>query len=176
MTRIEPLAVGHDRKSFRCGEESLDTFLHRFARQNMERGVGVTYVAVEDDAPGRILGYYTLSSSAIARQALPSAGESAKLPRYPVPSALIARLGVESGAQGRGLGLLLMLDALARVVRIADELGIHAVEVVALHERARTFYQRLGFIALQDDPLHLFLPLSVVRFTSALPRNTVCRP
>ncbi len=163
MTRIEPLASGHDRKSFRCGEESLDTFLHRFARQNMERGVGVTYVAVGDDAPARILGYYTLSSSAIARQTVPEAGESAKLPRYPVPSALIARLAVESSAQGRGLGLLLMLDALARVVRIADEIGIHAVEVVALHERACAFYERLGFVVLQDDPLHLFLPLPIAR-------------
>lgn len=163
MTRIEPLASGHDRKSFRCGEESLDTFLHRFARQNMERGVGVTYVAVGDDAPARILGYYTLSSSAIARQTVPEAGESAKLPRYPVPSALIARLAVESNAQGRGLGLLLMLDALARVVRIADEMGIHAVEVVALHEWARAFYERLGFVVLQDDPLHLFLPLPIAR-------------
>lgn len=163
MTHIELLATAHDRKSFRCGEESLDTFLHRFARQNMDRGMGVTYVVVEDEAPARILGYYTLSSSAIAREAVPEAGESTKLPRYPVPSALIARLAVDSRAQGRGLGLLLMLDALARVVRIADEMGIHAVEVVALHEPARTFYERLGFVALQDDPLHLFLPLAVVR-------------
>ncbi len=155
MTRIEPLAAGHDRKGFRCGEESLDTFLHRFARQNMERGLGVTYVAVEEEAPTRILGYYTLSSSAIARQDVPDQGASAKLPRYPVPSALIGRLAVDQGAQGRGLGLLLMMDALARVVRIADEMGIHAVEVEALHERARAFYERLGFVPLQDHPLHL---------------------
>ncbi len=163
MIRIEPLAAGHDRASFRCGEESLDIFLHRFARQNMARGVGVTYVAIEDEAPARILGYYTLSSSAIARQDVPESPETSRLPRYPVPTALIGRMAVESGAQGRGLGLLLMLDALARVVRISQEMGIHAVEVVALHERARTFYERLGFLALQDDPLHLFLPLATAR-------------
>ncbi len=163
MIRIEPLASGHDRASFGCGEESLDVFLHRFARQNMARGVGVTYVAVEEEAPARILGYYTLSSSAIARQDVPDSAETARLPRYPVPAALIGRLAVETGAQGRGLGLLLMLDALARVVRISGEMGIHAVEVVALHERARAFYERLGFVSLQDDPLHLFLPLSIAR-------------
>lgn len=164
MIRIEPLAASHDRKGFGCGEESLDTFLHRFARQNRERGIGVTYVLVDDEAPTSILGYYTLSSSTITRADVPPHfPESAKLPRYPVPSALIGRLAVASGAQGRGLGLLMMADALARVARIADEMGIHAVEVVALHHRARAFYERLGFVALQDDPLHLFLPLSVAR-------------
>ena len=171
MIRIEPLGAGHDRANFRCGEQSLDVFLHRFARQNMARGVGVTYVAVEDEAPTRVLGYYTLSSSAIAREQVPeagteagaSAGETTKLPRYPVPAALIGRLAVDQEAQGRGIGLLLMLDALARVVHISQEMGIHAVEVVALHERARAFYERLGFLSLQNDPLHLFLPLSTAR-------------
>ncbi len=164
MIRIEPLAPHHDRPAFSCGEESLDVFLHRFARQNAALGVGVTFVGVEDEAPEKILGYYTLSSSSIARRDVPpELKASSKLPRCPVPAALVGRLAVDQEAQGRGLGALLMMDALARVVPISGEMGIHAVEVVALHERARTFYEQLGFVALQDDPLHLFLPLAVAR-------------
>jgi hypothetical protein len=41
-------------------------------------------------------------------------------------------------------------------------LGVHAVEVDAIDEQARAFYERYGLVALQDDPLHLYLPMATV--------------
>jgi len=43
---IEPLGKQHDRESFDCGEAALNQFLRHFARQNNERGLGKSYVAV----------------------------------------------------------------------------------------------------------------------------------
>ena len=160
MIRIETLAAHHERAAFDCGEASLDIYLQRYARQNATLGLGTTYVALNSDTPARIAAYYTLSASRIERANLPA---SEKLPRYPLPSALIARLAVDKKYQGKGLGELLLMDALARVLRIADEMGLYAVDVVALHERARAFYHRYGFVALTSDSLHLYLTLKTIK-------------
>jgi hypothetical protein len=46
---------------------------------------------------------------------------------------------------------------------VADELGLHAVEVWALDESASGFYQKYGFVPLLDEPKHLYLPMKVIR-------------
>ena len=49
--RIRRLEPGDDRDRFCSGQPDLDRFFHRFAGQNQFRHhVGVTYIAVEDDA------------------------------------------------------------------------------------------------------------------------------
>lgn len=67
---IEPLTASHNREAFDCGEESLNDFLKRFARQNNEKGLGRTFVAVKSDEP-RIYGYYTISSGALSFDTIP---------------------------------------------------------------------------------------------------------
>ncbi len=76
---IETLAARHDRKSFDCGEESLNIFLKQYAKQNAEKGLGRTFVAVKENEP-KIYGYYTISSSSFGFEIVPE-----NLPRYPVP-------------------------------------------------------------------------------------------
>jgi hypothetical protein len=41
--------------------------------------------------------------------------------------------------------------------------GIHALVVDALDSEAKTFYERFGFVALEDDEMRLFLPVSTIR-------------
>lgn len=141
----------------------MNEYLRRFARQNDEKGLSKTFVAVESDSGGEkplILGYYTLSSGSVAFAQMPP---SERLPRYPIPTALLGRLAVDKKAQGQGLGKRLLLDALRRSVSISEQVGIYAVEVVALDEAARAFYRKYGFASLADDPLHLYVPLSSLR-------------
>ena len=154
---IEPLTTAHDRSLFDCGEESLNVFLKQFARQNDARGLGRTYVAGLPDET-RILGYYTLSSGSIAVEQMPE-----KLPRYPVPVAHLGRLAVDLEARRDGLGSLLLIDALRRVTKVAEQLGIYAVEVYALTDEARNFYLRYGFTELLDDQLHMYLSIKNIR-------------
>lgn len=159
--QIELLARRHDRRSFDCGMASLNEFLSLRARQNAEEDISRTYVAIRP-ASVRVCGFYTICSGSVERQSMPA--EAAKrLPKYPVPAVRLARLAVDILHQGQGLGGDLVLDVLQRVQRLADEVGIRAVIVDALDERARRFYLRFGFQSLLDDDLHLFLPMATIR-------------
>ena len=158
---IEPISKRHDRKHFDCGEESLNDYLKRYARQNAEMGIGKTYVAVRPPSVG-VVGFYTLSTGSIEFDALPPEA-ARRLPKYPVPTAHLGRLAVDNTEQGRGLGGILLYDALERAAKAAEQIGIFAVTVEALHRQARDFYLRHGFHPLQHDELHLYLAVGTVR-------------
>jgi GNAT superfamily N-acetyltransferase len=160
--RVEALRRDHDRTRFQCGEPTLDEYLARFARQNQESGVARTFVAVQDGEPVRVVGYYSLAVGAIDKANLPLAA-ARRLPNFPLPVARLARLAVDRTQQGKGLGEDLLLDALSRCLRVAEDVGIAAVLIDAKHERAKAFYARFEFEALPDHPLTLWLPLAVLR-------------
>jgi GNAT superfamily N-acetyltransferase len=158
---IVPLAPEHDRSAFDCGVPALNDWLAQRAGQFDRKDLARTYVAVR---PGEsaVLGYYALSSHAVRYEALP-ADQAKGLPRLDVPVALLGKLAVDRGMQGQGLGGDLLVDALRRVQFLADEIGIRAVEVDAIDDAARRFYERNGFVPLLDNPRHLFLPVRVIR-------------
>lgn len=153
---IEPLGRNHIRDEFDCGEASLNEFLRKYARQNSERGLGRTFVAVRKGS-SKVVGYYTLSSGSVTFESVPE-----KLPRYPVPTAHLGRLAVDTSFKGLGLGEFLLIDALRRIVAVAGELGIYAVEVRALSTAAKSFYLRYGFVELTDESSHLYLPVRTI--------------
>jgi GNAT superfamily N-acetyltransferase len=158
--QIERLDKSHQRSGFSCGKVPLDEFIVRLVTQYEKRHLGRTYVAVER-GESQVLGYYTLASSAIPFLNLPESATK-KLPRHPVPVILLARLAVDQRARGRGLGETLLLHALGQCVGLADQLGVHAIEVDAIDEQARSFYEKYGFEALLDADLHLFLPIATI--------------
>lgn len=159
--QIVTLTKSHRRDSFDCGDDELNEYLRKFARQNSDKGFGRTYVAVLPDE--RVVrGYYSLTSSAVACETLPENARN-KLPRYPVPTALISRLAVDTSTQGQGLGQELLMDSIYRVLQVADEIGIYAIEVDAKDNAARSFYGKYGFASLLDYKRHMFLSLKVAR-------------
>ncbi len=159
--RIEPLGNEHERAGFSCGQPTLDQFLQQLASQHAKRDFSRTYIAVLPPAL-RVLGYYSLSAGSFDLSVL-AEEQRRKLPRHPVPVAHLGRLAVDQTAQGQGLGAFLLLDALARCERLADEIGLHAVEVYAIDEAARKFYLKYGFEPLLDDGHHLYLPMKAIR-------------
>jgi GNAT superfamily N-acetyltransferase len=166
--QVERISKRHQRDEFDCdatgndaGSQALNEFLYKYARQNADKGLGRTYVATRA-GDKRVRGYYTLASGAVAFDALPEE-ERKRLPRYPVPVALIARLAVDESEQGKGLGADLLMHAMFTIVHVAEEMGIHAVEVKAKNEAARRFYAKYGFESLLDDPLHMYISLEAVK-------------
>jgi GNAT superfamily N-acetyltransferase len=159
---FEPLAPYHDRAGFDCGEVSLNEFLQQRARKNAERNLGVTHVAVAAAGASEILGYYTLLVRTIEHEAFTNAK---KLPPGEIGVTLLARLAVSRNAQGNGLGTQMLLRAITQTERAARDLGIHALIVHALHEKAREWYLRLdfGFEVLTTNPLHLCLSIGKIR-------------
>lgn len=163
MTRwlIELLSDRHVRDQFDCGVPSLNTFLKVHAGQNARKDMSRTYVAIRRDAY-LVDGYYTLANNSIDFAELPPE-LARRLPRYPVPTVLLGRLAVDVSLQGLGLGRMLLFDACQRIRELADEIGIHAVVVHALNDKAKDFYASHGFMELRGDPHHLFLPLAAIR-------------
>lgn len=148
------------REEFDCGIEALNEYLRRFAQQNHERNIARTFVAV--DAGNRIWGYYSLSSASIEFEALPPEAVR-RLPKYPVPAVRLARLAVDRGMRGSGLGGRLLVDALRRALSVSAEIGIKVVLVDAKNREARGFYRHYGFLELRDQSMKLFLPIETVR-------------
>lgn len=160
-TTFELLQSHHDRQGFDCGKPPLNHFLQRQARQNAERHVGVTHVAVAAPNDTQILAYYTLLTRLVNTEIVPDK----KLPRGEIGVALLGRLAVDERAQGRGLGKLCLLRAMNQVVRAAREIGLYALVLDALDEQARAWYLSLPFQfqPLLDDPNHLYLPMTTIR-------------
>lgn len=157
--RILLLDSGLDTASFDCGETPLNGYLQRYAAQDMKRGVARVFVATPIDQPTVVAGYYTLSAASIAAETLPEPLRK-KLPRYPVPTALLGRLAVSRQLQGQGLGSILMADACKRIVAASETLAVAAIVVDAKSPGAAAFYQHFGFIELPGQPGRWLLPRS----------------
>ncbi|MDR2450401.1 MAG: GNAT family N-acetyltransferase [Candidatus Accumulibacter sp.] len=155
--RMEPLQAHHDTEAFGCGDDALDGWLRRIAKQHLRKGISRSFVAVESGNFHRVLGFYSLTVGEVDADALPSA-IAKKLPRK-IPIVLIGRLGVLTEAQGRGIGGYLLVDALHRALRVSSEVGIIAVLVDAKNKNAVNFYRHHGFLQLPDRPQRLILPI-----------------
>ncbi|NET38106.1 MAG: GNAT family N-acetyltransferase [Cyanothece sp. SIO1E1] len=147
-----------ERDSFDCGKAELNDYLKKYARQNDEKGIAVTIVAIPKSDGLKVVGYYSVSMAQIEFETMPDSLKKG-LPRYPMPVMRIGKLAVDKSIQGQGLGAELLIDALRRALRLAQEVGIFAILVDALDEAAKAFYLRYGFEPLHDRPLSLVLSL-----------------
>lgn len=110
-----------------------------------------------------IVGYYSLSQFSVKLSELPSA-MTVKLPRYPVvPATLIGRLAVDRRFRGKGIGELLLMDALARCLTVSKQVACAAVIVDAKDETAKRFYLKYGFMELPGAEKRLFIPIGTVQ-------------
>ena len=159
---IEPLAGRrHPRATFSCGRPELDDYLKDRASRDVERNAAAVFVALPT-ASTDVAGYYSLSALSVPLSDLPATAAK-KLPRYPnVPATLLGRLAVDRRYQRQGLGVFLLLDALARALRATSDVGSVAVVVDAIDEPARAFYERCEFIPLPDQRRRLFLPMKSI--------------
>ena len=74
-----------------------------------------------------------------------------------------ARLAVDRSRHREGIGAALLTDALVRVVRASEQVGVRAVVVHAADENAAGFYERFGLSALSTAPRTLMITLAAVR-------------
>ena len=152
---------------FDCGDQPLNSYLQRHAWSNQEKSsIGVTYVAVEDQADRKVLGYFTLAMASIPRDAFPPKHVRG-LPAYDLPLLLLARLAVvDSRFAGQGLGHALIAEVFRIALRLADEVGCRCIVTDAYRERTG-WYRRYGFEPIEgcaaDGPHRMFLDVRTVR-------------
>ena len=159
MMQVRPLAGDHDRQGFDCGRQELNDWLRQVARQHQDKRLSKTFVAVREETPTRICGYYALTLAELENRNLPEAWRK-KRPRR-IPGVRLGRLAVDRQYQGKGQGELLLVDALTRAQRIYAEAGGIGLFVDALDEQAAGYYRNFGFEASPDNPLLLFLSARV---------------
>ena len=146
-----------DAKSFACGQPSLDDYIRRYATQDIKRNLARVFIATPLDDLAYLAGFFTLSAGSVKCSDLPTT-LARKLPRYPVPVALIGRLAVDRGFQGKGLGSILLADACQKVRSARDTLAVVGIVVDAKDHSAVAFYRHFGFIGLSGSPSRLLLP------------------
>ena len=154
--QILPLTGSHNRQEFDSGRQELNDWLQRVARQHQEKKLSKTFVATHEETPARIYCYYALTLAELENRHLPEARRK-NLPRR-IPGVRLGRLAVHKQYHGKGLGELLLVDALMRARRIYTEAGGIGLFVDAIDEQAVGYYLRFGFEAAPDNPLLLFLP------------------
>ena len=154
-----PLSAAHLLNEFGCGEASLDEWLKRRALANQLSGASRTFVAAGQD--GRVYGYYAMAAGAVSHQQATS-GVRRNMPD-PVPVMVLARLAVDRRAQGIKLGAALLQNAVNRAVAVSHKVGVRALLVHALDDRAKQFYQHYGFQESPQHPMTLMLRLNAVK-------------
>jgi GNAT superfamily N-acetyltransferase len=151
----EPIAERQDLSTFASGEPTLDDWLRRRARTNQASGASRTYVTAVQQQ--RVIGYFTLASGAITLAEAPSRARR-NMPG-PIPMAVLARLAIDQAWQGRGLGRLLLRDAILRTSQAAAIIGVRGLLVHALSSAARRFYESNGFRESPNRPMTLVVTL-----------------
>ena len=154
--RVEALRDSHVLDQFTCGKAPLDEWLKQHARNATGQGTR-TYVLV--DAKGSsIVGYFAIAPQLVERDAVPpQIGRGA--PRQ-IPAILLAKLALDRRAQGAGLGRLLLVRALERVIAAAKQAGGKLIVVDAIDDAAAEFYEHHDFARLAGNPHRLLMKMS----------------
>jgi ribosomal protein S18 acetylase RimI-like enzyme len=158
---IKLLDASDDPDSFDCGNEALNQFFRQTARQHIQKGISRTFVLVDTEQPKIVLGFLTLSLCEVRADKL--SPQLAK--KYPsrVPGVKLARLAVASAWQRQGIGEILIVEAMQRAIAIAENAGSIGLFVDAKDDAAKAYYERYGFVSLEDSLLEMFLPLQTIR-------------
>lgn len=162
--RIVPLTREHRAlvRTFRCQHESLNAFLHRFALRHLERDLlSRTYLAIDDDAK-QVGGYFSLTTASVDRDQAGRVPALDRLPRFPVPALLLARLAVDGRIQGQGLGRYLFDEALGLTLTLArtGPVRFRLLVTDAVDDQAVQFYEHFGLAAITRDlPCRMVLDL-----------------
>jgi predicted N-acetyltransferase YhbS len=85
------------------------------------------------------------------------------MPAYPVGMVLLARLAVDQSQQGKGVGAMLLAEALRKAVAAGEVAAARIIVVDAVDDRAAAFYQRYGFIGTPENPLRFYRRMKDVR-------------
>lgn len=157
--RLERLDAHHDLSAFDSGTDDLHDWLRRHALAAQEMDSARTFLLTSND---RVVGYFSLTMGSVLRADAP-AKLVRGLPAYPVGMVLLARLAVDRLEQGKGLGALLLGEALRKAVAAGEATAARLVVVDAVDESAAHFYERHGFVPTPENELRLYRRVKDIR-------------
>jgi GNAT superfamily N-acetyltransferase len=156
--RVEALRSSHILDQFACAKAPLDEWLKQHARNATGQGTR-TYVLVDSETTS-IVGYFAIAPHLVERDAVPAQiGRGA--PRQ-IPAVLLAKLALDQRSQGTGLGRVLLVRALEKIVDVAKNAGGKLVVVDAIDDEAAEFYEHHDFVPVPGNTHRLVMKISTV--------------
>jgi GNAT superfamily N-acetyltransferase len=154
-------------EGFRNQHQSLVDYLRRFALRHAEKDLlARTFLAIEGTGGAeRLAGYFTLATASVERISVESIESLNRLPGFPIPAVLLARLAVDERVQGQGLGRYLFEEAIGLTLQLAcsGPVAFRLFVTDAIDEAAARFYERFGFSRLSDEfPCRMVLDLKTL--------------
>ena len=156
VTALESLSSSHEVADFDSREMVLDNGIKQSGVKNQLLGVSRTFVVCKENSH-YVVGYYFLATGSVnhteginsIRRNMPD----------PIPVIILAGLAIDISFHGKGLGADLLRDAVLRCYHVAENIGVNAIMVHALTEKAKPFYLHHGFKAASTQENTLFLAL-----------------
>lgn len=158
-----------DVKTFDCGKEPINRFLHRFAAKHMTSSLSATFILpFQREGLGTtdklgVAAFYTLANQSLTPEDIPT---SKSLPRFDTPVVLLAQLGVNRQHQGQGLGAVTLVSALQHAYSIStnpNAIPSFGVVLDAIDDEALNFYKSFDFfIEFSGNPKRLFVPMQSI--------------
>lgn len=158
VLRLEALERRHDVARFDCGVPVLNGWLKSTAFQHQNKGSSKTWALVDDSEPARIIGFFAMAPRGIVLTENLPADMRKRMPKV-VTGYTLARLAVSLEMTGKGHGERLLVEAMEKAWRVAQQVGGFGLFVDA-QEGAAAFYERYGFEPFPDDPDTLVLRIS----------------
>lgn len=152
----------HNRNRFDCGVDVLNNYLQMMANQQSSKDNSRTFVLEDESKPSYIIGYYTLTMTAIDLNSLPI--KLQKKHQNAQAGGLIARLAVDKRYSKQGFGEWLLIDALKKLLTASETVGFPLI-IVDAKDGAIEFYKKFGFTAFLDTTNKLFITIADVRKT-----------
>jgi len=112
----------HDRSGFSCGVEGVDNYFKKTANKLAEAGNVRLFVMVSSDQA--LIGFYAINAHSVDYRDLPRRYARTRPGHGSIPAAFIAMIGRDQRYSGAGFGGDLLVDALRRIARAGDSLGI----------------------------------------------------
>lgn len=127
------LAEHYELNHFKCSEPDLADWLKQRARANHASGASRVYICCEGTV------FRVLLDFCVLRPSCRIAGEGTRNTPNPVLVILLGRLAVDASLEGKGLGRSLFKDATQRINAAAHTIGVSAIVVHLISEKARQF-------------------------------------
>lgn len=117
-----------------------------------------------------VVGYYALNAHRLEADSLPPDLTRNAPSHGGIPAVYLSMVAVSRHHQGKGLGKILLADALKRVASTADQIGLKAVVLDVIEDggsdmvtKRTKFYEDRGFLPLPDQPLRMIIGVETVR-------------
>lgn len=156
LSAPEPLNSSHSLEQFDSGSAPIDSWLKNHAFGAMASRTAKVFVVCKDNV---VVAYFALAASRLRKEELPNNAQQG-LSNHPVPTVLLARMGVDRSLQGQGIGTALVANAVSRSLAATENIAAFAL-IANAKPQSQSFYKRLGFLQSPKDPSLMILPLVI---------------